>query len=653
MSLRLLLAAVLLAAAAPSRAAFDDLGAGARAPGMGGAFVSVADDVYALYYNPAGLGLLDRPQLGTAYSSLYGGLRDGSNLSTSFLGYAHPLAEGRNGTLGVAWNSLTLNSLYREDVIYLSYGRRLMTTGNGELYGGLNLKNLRSSFGSFPESSNAVPTGGVVGGGQSDPALSGPRSQSAIDSDIGLLYRFEKHYGIGLDVMHANSPNVAFNGSAKDRLSPVVKLGFNYRSLLSNLSLQYDTYNSPSGKRDNTVTTAAERWFPKAFLGDFGLRGALGIGSRDYKQLSTGVSYRSRRFTTDYSITLPIGGPAATVAAHRVGLSIRFGRATEDEESLEMVLEAMKQVKSGQPVELLRRNVGASDTVRRTLEELLNQSRSLEAHAKYHQAFETLGRALTLAPAEKALVERYGRISFISQQIREVPEYRSDPMQASLHLGIMAYLSGDGVRAVLLVSEAVTLAPERKDLSGFLTQLEVATGVKRTTFSTVKTPDHQAAVALTRANAALEDGDYSESVELSLSVLRVEPENAAAWENLGTAYFALKQFEDSLKAWNNAYKYEKSPAIRAAIRGYIKSITRAKEKNPTAPRISAPTTAPSVPSRPRLSSQETSILFNRAIEHYTRREFTEAKVLLEQIITADPENVEAQKALSRIKDELP
>src|SRR6185295_4712610 len=154
-------------------------------------------------------------------------------------------------------------------------------------------------------------------------------------------------------------------------------------------------------------------------------------------------------------------------------------------------------------------------------------------------------------------------------------------------------------------------------------------GVKRSTFGSVPAADHQAAVNLTRANAALEDGRYDEAVTLSLAALRVEPENASAWENLGTAYFALKQFEDSLKAWNRAYELEKSPAIRVAIRGYIKSVTRAKEKRPSAPRVSAPPAAPPLPAKPSLSPQEEQSLFNRAVDHYTRGELKEAKALLE------------------------
>ena len=37
------------------RGDFDDTGMGARPIGMSNAFTAVADDIYALYYNPAGL----------------------------------------------------------------------------------------------------------------------------------------------------------------------------------------------------------------------------------------------------------------------------------------------------------------------------------------------------------------------------------------------------------------------------------------------------------------------------------------------------------------------------------------------------------------------------------------------------------------------
>jgi len=53
-------------------AAFLRRGVDARALGMGGAFVAVADGYSAIYWNPAGLARVLTPQLGGAYTDLFG-----------------------------------------------------------------------------------------------------------------------------------------------------------------------------------------------------------------------------------------------------------------------------------------------------------------------------------------------------------------------------------------------------------------------------------------------------------------------------------------------------------------------------------------------------------------------------------------------------
>ena len=159
--MRALLAAALTLLLCPSaRAAFLDLGAGARAPGMGDAFTALADDAYAIHYNPAGLAQLDRPQFSAAYSKLYLGLSDGSDLGTSELMYAHPLAGGKNGVLGFGWERFSLSGLYTEQTLTASYGRRIWTSETGaQLLAGLNLKYLTHSFTAGAEASNAFDLG--------------------------------------------------------------------------------------------------------------------------------------------------------------------------------------------------------------------------------------------------------------------------------------------------------------------------------------------------------------------------------------------------------------------------------------------------------------------------------------------------------------
>jgi len=427
---------------------------------MGGAFVAVADDVYAIHYNPAGLGTLERPQFGAAYSKLHLGLSDKSDLGTSFLGYAHPLKEGRYGTVATAWNAFTLNNIYREDVFYFSYGRLLHTSeAGGELDGGMNLKFLHSSFGSFPEAESAVNSQGAAVG--PDPVLSGSKSQSAFALDMGFLYRFTKHYSLGLQLANINQPNVAFSSGESDKVPFSAKIGFNYRSLISNLVAQFDTAESPTGSRDSIITFAAERWFPKLMVGDFGARGGLGFGSREFAQITLGLSYRVRRFVLDYGFAIPLKGVSSTAGTHRVALTFRFGRATDEEETLEMVLESMRSMKAQPSVPVRQRAAasGLSPADRATLEEHLAHGRLYEMSGRYRDALGKYEQALKIAPDDKDLLVHHVRLSLVAARFPQLAEYRSDPVQASLQQGAKAYLAGQDQTAIEKFVAALELKP--------------------------------------------------------------------------------------------------------------------------------------------------------------------------------------------------
>ena len=53
---------------ATTSAAFLEIGAGARSIGMGSAFTAVADDPSTLYWNPAGIVNVTKPEFQTFYS---------------------------------------------------------------------------------------------------------------------------------------------------------------------------------------------------------------------------------------------------------------------------------------------------------------------------------------------------------------------------------------------------------------------------------------------------------------------------------------------------------------------------------------------------------------------------------------------------------
>ncbi len=636
--------ALLLAFACPARAAFEDEGAGARAAGMGNAFTAIADDAYALHYNPAGLALLARPELAMSYTRHFMGLTDDSELSTSFLGYAHPLPGG-NGTLGGAWQQFALNpAAYREQTLYLSYGRPVAKDlGPGDLYGGLTAKYLRRSFGSFPEAANAM--GGASGFDSTGPdsALTNSSSAGAIDADLGLLYRFKRHYAIGLALQHVNEPNVAFGAGETDRLARSASLGLAYRSLLSNIALQLDTRKSPLGSRDLRLTTALERWFPKLLIGEFGLRGALAVGSRDLKELTAGLSYRTRRIQVDYGFGMPLGG-ISSAGSHRVGFSVRFGKISEADESVVMILEAMHQLKGGFMPELRAFGPGLTRAQKASLEELLANAKGLTAQALYREASDSVGRALTLSPGDPELLKYFGRLNFVSQPIQSLPRHKTDAADASLHQGILAYLAFNDVEAVEKAAHALSLRPDDKNLDAFLAGLEAATGVNRPVLAKVEPAGLKIAQLLTEAAAALEAGKYELAIERSLKVIELDGDNLNAWENLGTAYFSYGDYANSLTAWQKALSLEKNPARRSALNGYISSIQKLLAK-PKPQRVEGGR-------RLSVSPLEIQRLYNQGVDDYTAGRLEGARAAFQRVVDLDPAYVPARKALRRVEEEL-
>jgi hypothetical protein len=88
---------------ATSCAPFLEIGVGARAVGMGGAFVATANDVSALYWNPAGIGRLSRPEILFVHTNWI------ADVKFDFAGVIIPL--GNIGTLGASLTSLSMDEM--------------------------------------------------------------------------------------------------------------------------------------------------------------------------------------------------------------------------------------------------------------------------------------------------------------------------------------------------------------------------------------------------------------------------------------------------------------------------------------------------------------------------------------------------------------
>ena len=89
-------------------ASFLEIGVGARALGLGGAFCSLADDGTAFYWNPAGLAFLRRPQISGMYGLQFGSLKDPLGHYHQ-LGYVHILPG--NAVIAINWIRLAVDDI--------------------------------------------------------------------------------------------------------------------------------------------------------------------------------------------------------------------------------------------------------------------------------------------------------------------------------------------------------------------------------------------------------------------------------------------------------------------------------------------------------------------------------------------------------------
>lgn len=206
--------------------AFDDRYPSARATGMSNSFVAIANDVWAAYYNPAGLANIDNYQSGLSYQTPF----SYSFLTSVFASVVVPIS-AEYGAAGFAVESFGVkykgNTLNQEYVATLSHGFFLLNDIHTSLSIGYNLKYYHMELG---ESIGGIDLG----------------SGGTFGLDIGIQASIYKRTYLGMYIYNLNSPTLGVD-TAQDLPRRIV-IGVAYRpytglttSLSMNKSLGFDT----------------------------------------------------------------------------------------------------------------------------------------------------------------------------------------------------------------------------------------------------------------------------------------------------------------------------------------------------------------------------------------------------------------------------
>jgi len=307
--------------------AFEDFGVGARAPGMADTHVAIADDANALWYNPAGLVQLSESEITTQYGQVLRGLDDGSNLGTTYLGFAHPYRRGLK-SIGAAYQNFKADNLFNERTLVLSYGQRLKIEPfgwKGNWFGGVNLKQLNLQYQPDRFTENALNDAGTASN-RTDPLFGSGYSKSAYAADLSALYQFGQgnRYSAGLMLTNINRPNVSLNGG-NNKVPSSTKLGAAYKPKWGVVSSEVRKTKRLASKTDTDFSFGAERFMKTGTMSGLILRAGYADGSRGFKALTAGLGYAYSRFRFDYAFNFPINNLSDSSGAHRLGFSFKLG----------------------------------------------------------------------------------------------------------------------------------------------------------------------------------------------------------------------------------------------------------------------------------------------------------------------------------------
>lgn len=265
-------------------AEFLKLGVGARAQGLGGAYTSLADDLSALHYNPAGLSLLNKRELGVTHAELP------SDTRYDFLGYAQPT---RYGTLSAG-------------ALYVNRGKIQGRDGQGREIGGFGASDMALSLGYAKSLTSALGLGGTFKYVSSAIAEA---SASSFALDLGSQYRESLGPGkasVGLALQNLGPGRSLVSGS--EPLPLTLAAGTGYR-LPVGLTLALDYKHRPYARSSELGVGTEYALIPSlAVRAGYSGLGAKSSGSalKSLDGFAAGFGVKARGYSLDYSMT-PFG----------------------------------------------------------------------------------------------------------------------------------------------------------------------------------------------------------------------------------------------------------------------------------------------------------------------------------------------------------
>jgi len=326
MRIRVLSLAILLSAAAAIAGTgvakyageFISLGVGARALSMGGAYVALANDVTAGYWNPAGLSHMNYPQVTLMHAEQFGSL-----INYDYGAAAMPF--GSDASIGFSVIRLGVDDISNTN------GALIDLNGNGLLDEGERLDNSKITYFNaadwafyFTYSKKYSDDFSYGASVKFIRRELGDNSATGLGFDVGLWYMPFENVVLGANLQDITTTFLAWDTGTNELISPTMKVGSAYF---------IDAFGGRLAPAiDFDIRFENRRYASTAHLGrvsldlhsglEFQFKNivAFRMGYNDVKQWSMGAGVRLPKLNIDYSFARFSGGEARLDDTHRISL---------------------------------------------------------------------------------------------------------------------------------------------------------------------------------------------------------------------------------------------------------------------------------------------------------------------------------------------
>ncbi len=301
---------------------FLRLGVGARALGMGGGFVALADDASAPYWNPAGLPRLERAEMLFMHAEMFASIA-----SHDFLAFVQPITGGsRPAAVGVSLIRLSVDDItVTRDAYHDLNGNGVRDEGE-PIRPELFYQDSDTEYGLLLSYGREFSDGFTLGGnvklirqGLLD------NTSFGVGLDVGALYQPLPGFTVGARLADATRTRISWDTGHKEEMEPSLSFGAAYSRQLPRLRGQLNVAVAMASTFDGRDTASqvsggawggdlqggAEYWYRSAV--------AARIGS-DSGNLTAGAGLRYRALGADYAFL----SHEELDSTHRVSASVRF-----------------------------------------------------------------------------------------------------------------------------------------------------------------------------------------------------------------------------------------------------------------------------------------------------------------------------------------